>query len=181
MEIGMRVIILSLIVFSSIIISCGKNDADKTFITEPVEFKPDSLITASHEVSRIRGQLMYLPVYSNIPYNTDESGFDMKAYVAIHNTDLTKNIHITRVLYFNHEGKPVYDFLKGSAVDLGPLATRDFHIPYEDKSGIGANFLIEWTSDSPVTRPLVECVTISLKPNQSLALLSRGEVIREIK
>ena len=177
----MRIMILFLTVVSSVLLSCGKNDAGKTFITEPVEFKPDTLITASHEVPQIRGQLLYMPVYSNIPYNADESGFDMKAYVAIHNTDLTNKIRITRVLYFNHEGKPVYDFLKGSAVDLGPLATRDFHIPYEDKSGIGANFLIEWTSDSPVTRPLVECVTISLKPNQSLALLSRGEVIREIK
>ena len=122
-----------------------------------------------------------MPVYSSLPYRTDQSGFDMKAYVAIHNTDLRWKIRITKVVYFNHDGKPVYDFLKGNDHELGPLATKDYHIPYEDKSGIGANFLIEWVSDSPMTEPLIECVTVSLKPNQSLTILSRGKVLREIR
>jgi hypothetical protein len=163
------------------VFSCGKAETDKLLTIEPVEFNPQSLKTEQYRLQMIRGQLLYMPVYSNIPYNSDEEGFDMKAYVAIHNTDLHQNIRVTKVTYFNHDGKPVYDFLKDGDVSLGPLATKDFHIPYDDKSGIGANFLIEWVSDIPVTRPLIECVTISLKPNQSLALLSRGEVIREIK
>jgi hypothetical protein len=97
----------------------------------------------------------------------------------VHNTDLYNQIKITKALYFDTKGKPVYDFLADGEVALNPLETRDFYIPYEDRSGTGANFLIEWTSSTRVSEPLVESITLSLKPNQSVAFLSRGKVIRE--
>ncbi|HEY1406453.1 MAG TPA: DUF3124 domain-containing protein, partial [Spirochaetota bacterium] len=163
------------------ILSCGNGKKENAFTAESVDFNPDSLVTMHHDAKTVRGQLLYMPVYSNLPYNSEGTNFDMKAYVAIHNTDLKKSITITKVIYFNQKGKPVYDFMKTKKISLGPLATQDFHIPYEDKSGIGANFLIEWVSGSPVSEPLAECVTVSLRPNHSLAITSRGVVIKEIK
>lgn len=144
------------------------------------DFDPGKLIVSEPVDSGLTGQLLYMPVYSNIPYHiVGVSVFDMSALVAIHNTDLNNQIKITKALYFDTNGKPVFDFLSEGEVVLGPLATRDFYVPYEDKSGTGANFLIEWVSDTRVSEPLVESVTISLKPNQSVAFLSRGKVIRE--
>ena len=179
----MRFAFLVLLLSCVIIPACDEPSSPKSTaaVPEAVDFRPDSLATAKALVPTLRGQLLYMPVYSNLPYSKGASNFDMKGYVAIHNTDLAAKIRITSVVYFDHDGRPVFDFLKGKPVELSSLATKDFQIPYEDKSGLGSNFLIEWVSDRPVTEPLVECVTVSLIPNQSLGLLSRGKVIREIR
>ena len=179
----MRHVFMLLILVSAALISCGDQApaGGNPPAPEPVDFRPETLATDSAKVPMLRGQLLYMPVYSNLPYSRGGAKFDMKGYVAIHNTDLGERIRVTKVVYFDHDGKPVFDFLKGKPVELPPLATKDFQIPYEDKSGLGSNFLVEWVSDRPVTEPLVECVTVSLIPNQSLGLLSRGKVIREIR
>jgi hypothetical protein len=168
---------------AAFVCSCDETKPAAENVSSPqnVDFRPETLLTAGGKAVMLRGQLLYMPVYSNLPYNKGNTRFDMKGYVAIHNTDLGERIRITRVIFFDNDGKPVFDFLKGAPCELPPLAAKDFHIPYEDKSGLGANFLVEWVSDRPVTEPLVECVTVSLIPNQSLALLSRGKVIREIR
>jgi hypothetical protein len=169
-----------LIIITAIIAISCENNNEKSVVKEKIDFKPESLLTNNYKTKTIRGQLLYLPVYSNLPYSRDAAGFDMKAYVAIHNTDLLRKIKITKVIYFNQEGKAVFDFLKDDSYTLNPLTTKDFHIPYEDKSGLGANFLVEWISDEKVSEPLIECVTMSLKSNQSLAITSNGKVIREM-
>jgi len=174
--------------FSAIILffsfSCGKksNDFHQNKL-KCTDFNPNILSLKSDNAKNVKGQLLYLPVYSNIPYliDTTRYTFDMSAFVAIHNTDLTHKISVTQVLYFNNDGKLVQDFLNNKPVVLAPLATKDFYIPYDDKSGTGANFLIEWKADTLVNEPLIESITINLKTSNSAAILSNGKVIREIK
>jgi hypothetical protein len=170
-----------IIFISGLFAACtGQNHSEQKLIPEIGPFDPGTLLVTETPDSGLTGQVLYMPVYSNIPYHiVGVSEFDMSALVAVHNTDLFSQIRITKALYFDTKGKPVYDFLKDGEVMLKPLETRDFYIPYEDKSGTGANFLIEWVSEVHVTEPLVESVTISLKPNQSVTFLSRGRVIRE--
>jgi hypothetical protein len=131
----------------------------------------------------VKGQLIYLPVYSNMPhdYNNQKYFTDMSAFAAIHNTDLTNKITVTQVLYFNTDGKLIHDYLSGKPKIISPLATIDFYIPFEDKNGTGANFLIEWKSDKPVNEPLIETITANLTTNQSAAFVNQGKIIREIK
>jgi len=144
---------------------------------DPAMLQVDQPVSAG-----LKGQVLYMPVYSNIPYHiVGMEEFDMSAFIAIHNTDLYNRITVIQALFFDKMGKPVSDFLTNGKIILDPLATEDFFVPYENGNGNGANFLIEWISDSLVTEPLVESVTISLKPNQSVAVLSKGKVIREIK
>ena len=146
---------------------------------EQISFDVNSLQQDMTVIRELRGQLLYMPVYSNVPYQIDTMLFNMSAFVAIHNTDLSKNIMLTKVLYFDQDGNIVTDFLKKSPISINPLATKDFYIPYEDQSGTGANFLIEWVSDLPVSEPLIESVTLCLKPNNTLAVTSQGKVLKE--
>ena len=164
-----------------LIVGCSsQNQAEQKPMPSIGAFDPGTLLVTEIPDSGLTGQVLYMPVYSNIPYHiVGVTEFDMSALVAVHNTDLFSQIRITKALYFDTKGKPVYDFLKDGEVMLKPLETRDFYIPYEDKSGTGANILIEWVSEVRVTEPLIESVTISLKPNQSVTFLSRGKVIRE--
>jgi hypothetical protein len=130
-------------------------------------------------VKKVSGQVLYLPVYSNMPYQIDTLKFDMSAFLAIHNTDLSSKIRLTQVLYFNQNGKLVYNFLEKGSISIDPLATKDFYIPYDDQSGTGANFLVEWVADSLVNEPLFESVTLCLKPNNTVAVLSQGKILSE--
>ncbi len=144
-----------------------------------MDFDPGQLGTGMSPKKKVRGQLLYLPIYSNLPYQIDTVKFNMSAFIAVHNTDLISEIYLTKVLYFNQDGKLVLDFLKQGNLSIDPLATKDFYIPYEDQSGTGANFLVEWVADTLVNEPLFEAVTLCLKPNNSVAVLSQGKILSE--
>jgi len=163
----------------------GCNATEQKIITDvqPMPFDTNSIAIKTSNYKDVKGQLLYLPVYSSIPYNIDTVKYltNMSAFVAIHNTDLQNKIKITQVLYFNTDGKLVDDFLKGKVKILEPLAAVDFYVPFEDKSGTGANFLIEWQADSAVNEPLIESITMNLTNNQSGVILSQGKIIREIR
>jgi hypothetical protein len=174
-----RYIVLSILLCT--VASCNKESKLRTGHLSQAQFNPATLNQEMLPLKMLRGQLLYLPVYSNVPYQIDTIKFDMSAFVAIHNTDLNNPIFLTKVLYFNQEGKLVSDFLKEGKMQIDALAAKDFYVPYEDQSGTGANFLIEWTSDSLVCEPLIESVTTCLKPNNSVAVLSQGKIIREKK
>lgn len=175
----MKSIIITLL-FGLLLTSCRDNGSTNRDNTLPgIEFDPGILTLEDFNINEVSGQVIYLPVYSNVPYQIDTVLFDMSCFVAIHNTDLHFSINLTSVLYFNQKGELVDDFLEGKHIQIGPLATNNYYIPYEDKSGTGANFLVEWVSDTLVSPPLVESVTICLKPNNTVAVLSQGKVIRE--
>jgi len=120
-----------------------------------------------------------MPIYSNIPYQ-EKQHYDLSAFLAIHNTDLTHQIKITKVDYFNTDGHRVKSFI-ASDRKINPLATVIFTISKQDQSGTGANFLVEWMADLPVNEPLVESVMKDLSGNLGLSFLSTGRVIREIQ
>lgn len=74
----------------------------------------------------------------------------------------------------------VKNFISGDH-QLKPFATAISTIPKQDQSGTGANFLVEWTADQPVSEPLIESVMKDLSGNLGLSFLSLGKVIREIQ
>jgi ferritin len=120
-----------------------------------------------------------MPVYSNIPH-LKKQDYDLSAFLAIHNTDLIHQIKITKVDYFDTNGKLIKNFIS-SDQQIQPLATKIFPISKEDQSGAGANFLVEWIADQPVNEPLIESVMKDLSGNKGISFLSQGRIIREIK
>ncbi|MBP8980327.1 MAG: DUF3124 domain-containing protein [Syntrophobacterales bacterium] len=142
-------------------------------------FRHQDLRVPDVESGKVRGQVLYVPIYSNIPY-IESKKFDLSAFIAIHNTDLKTPIKVTKVLYFDNDGRLVKDFLAAEHV-LPPLGATNFYIPQSDKSGTGANFLVEWMSDTPVSEPLIESIMLNLEGNRGISFLSKGKVIREIK
>lgn len=176
----MRKLILFFSVF--ILLSCTQEKKKNFFSQESLkDFKPDTYELRNNNIKLVRGQILYLPIYSNIPHQTDSTKIDMSAFIAIHNTDFYNNIIIQKVQYFDTKGKLVHDFLPNTSKKIGPLETEDFYIPYQDQSGVGANFLIEWVSDSLVTEPLVESISINTIIHNNVAVLSQGKIIKEIR
>ena len=165
-----------------IAVSCNsKKQRNNTVQQNLSEFDPQAYELKDNSMNLVRGQVLYMPIYSNIPHFMDSIEIDMSAFVAIHNTDFYHSIKLHKVEYFNSNGKLVRDFLPNKTKVLKPLETVDFYVPYQDKSGTGANFLIEWKADSLVTEPLVESITINTKLQNTVAVLSHGKVIKEMR
>jgi hypothetical protein len=158
--------------------SCNNQESGTENSPPVVAFNPDTLKIPDRGGRRLRGQLLYMPIYSNVPVQ-EKQQYDLSAFLAIHNTDLKNRILVTKVDYFNTDGKRVRECISAPQ-QIGPLATEIFTISRRDQSGTGANFLVEWMSDQPVNEPLVESVMKDLSGNLGLSFLSTGRVIREI-
>jgi hypothetical protein len=161
--------------------SCtGKKDAVPV-LNNHTRFNPELLIVKDNEnIRKVHGQVLYLPIYSNVPYLDHGNVYDLSAFVAIHNTDFHSSIRILKVLYFDNDGKLVSNYLEKEYV-LNPLGATNFFVPEKDKSGTGANFIVEWISDSLVSEPLIESVMIGLSGGQGVSFSSLGRVVRELK
>lgn len=162
-----------------IFIACKKDESNTVNRSLAVSVNPASFKISDQGGRRLRGQVLYMPVYSNIPHLKKQS-YDLSAFLAIHNTDLNHQIIITKVDYFNADGKLIKNFISANQ-QINPLATMIFPISKEDQSGTGANFLVEWISDQPVNEPLIESVMKDLSGNKGISFLSHGRVIREIE
>jgi hypothetical protein len=125
----------------------------------------------------LKGQTVYVPVYSHIYSGDREQPFYLAATLSIRNTDRSHPITLTQVDYYDSEGKFLVHYLK-RPVSLGALATKRFVVHESDRSGgSGAKFIVAWESDQPVTEPLVEAVMISTKTQQGISFTSRGQVL----
>ncbi len=179
------ILLLTAILF----VDCNKGkisdviEPTENFISENA-FDTSTLKIKDHDFNKIKGQVLYVPVYSNLPTfnlsNKKSKTHNLSGVLAIHNTDLTHSIKITKVLYFNTDGHFVKNFLTQDVV-LNPLAATNFYIASEDTSGAGANFIVEWISKVPVSEPLIESIMLDLKSFQGTSFLSKGKVIREEK
>jgi len=185
-----RVKIILVLLLTTAIVSCGNQEskmenrsATASFKTEnnspTVSFSPDTLKIPDKGGRKLKGQVLYMPIYSNIPSNYKHL-HNLSAILAIHNTDLNNKITITKADFFNTDGNMVKSFVSAEQ-SIKPLATVIITIPREDQSGTGANFIIEWLAEKPVNEPLIESIMIDLSGNLGLSFLSSGRVIREIQ
>jgi hypothetical protein len=156
--------------------SCDDREKD---IPPSVAFDSGTLRIPEGGARKIRGQVLYMPIYSDLPY-LENRNFDLSSFLAVHNTDLKHQIKITKVTLFNTDGRVVKQYLSADRL-LAPFSTAIFTISKKDRSGTGANFLVEWMADEPVNEPLIESIMKDLSGNLGLAFLSRGKVIREIR
>ena len=147
-------------------------------------FDTSMLQIKSEEINLLRGQVLYVPIYSNLPFpdaaQSKSKKVGLSAVLVIHNTDLSHTIQITGILYFNNDGKLVKNYLDDKIV-LNPLASHNFYVPKNDTSGTGSNFIVEWISGMPVTEPIIESVMLDLVTAQGISFLSKPRILREYK
>lgn len=170
--------ILLVFLVAVLFISCESRKQETESKPISTQFNPEIMKIPDKGGRKLKGQVLYMPVYSNIPF-LQKQKYDLSAFIAIHNTDLTNRIKVTMVNYFDTEGKLVKTYI-GSEQYLNPLSTAIFEVSMDDQSGTGANFLVEWISEKPVNEPLIESVMKDLKGNLGLSFLSTGRILREV-
>ena len=128
------------------------------------------------------GQHLYLPIYAFIQYgDLDRSGvarqLPVSALVSIHNTDLDKPLKVLFARYYSTEGKFLRNFLLTPRI-LKPMETLEFLVERRDEvGGSGANFVVQWESDVPVSPPLVQALHVELQTNRAIVFTTEAVAI----
>ncbi len=126
-----------------------------------------------------RGQTVYVPIYSHIYAGDKEQAIHLAATLSIRNTDMEHGISIDAVDYYDSKGNRLKPYLKDPMI-LGVLASTRFVVGESDKAGgSGANFIVRWSAEAPVTPPIIESVMISTRAQLGISFTSHGQVISE--
>jgi hypothetical protein len=134
---------------------------------------------AETKVNLSKGQTVYVPLYSHIYGGNKERPLDLAATLSIRNTDPDNTITITLVDYYDSEGKHLVHYLKAPVV-LEKMSSVRFVVKESDRSGgSGANFIVQWKSDTKANAPIIESIMIGTQSQLGLSFTSRGQVIKE--
>jgi uncharacterized protein DUF3124 len=134
---------------------------------------------ASTEYRLSKGQILYVPVYSNIYSGPKKIPFNLATILSIRNTDMSNSIKIIAADYYDTKGKLIRKYYP-QPITLAPLESTDIFIPEEDTAGgSGANFIVKWNSQKEVNIPIIESVMIGMKSGQGISFVGPGQEIRE--
>lgn len=127
----------------------------------------------------VQGQVVYVPAYSHV-YHDEGKPCLLTITLSVRNTSMESDIVVKSVRYFDTKGKEVKSYLD-KPVRLPALGTTEVLIERDDTTGgSGANFLVQWYSEKPVTEPIIEAVMIDTKSQQGISFARRGSVISEV-
>lgn len=161
---------------------CEKNPTNSTIVelNTAIPINTESIELPS-DFKAITGQIIYLPIYSNIYHSNQQRLHNLGVTMTFHNTDLKNSLIIKSIEYYNTQGNLIEKILT-FPVSLKPLASTNFFIPDNDtRGGIGANLLIEWIADKKVSNPIAEAIMLSTASTQGISFTTQGKVVKELK
>ncbi|MBA6154226.1 DUF3124 domain-containing protein [Gelidibacter maritimus] len=139
----------------------------------------DHQLEQSHDIrtdSLYETKKVYVPVYSDIYQRTRNERTLLTSTLSIHNTSETDTLYISRIDYYNTEGKLVRKYIE-STIFLTTFETLEYVVDEEDKTGgSGANFVIEWYGNEKLN-PLFQAVMIGGLGNKSFSFTTEGVAI----
>jgi hypothetical protein len=146
-------------------------------IDEKLKYVPPQTIAAeTPPIAVVEGQMVYVPVYSHI-YAMGGKPFLLEATLSVRNTDPDEGITIASVRYYDTNGNLIKDYLEKPML-LKPLATVEFLVAQKEiEGGSGANFIVEWVSDTRVNQPVIEAVMIGIEGQTSISFVRTGVAI----
>jgi hypothetical protein len=164
----------------SILFSCNtKTDNQQTTSYQPekYEFITQDLLT---EMMLVKGELVYVPVYSEIFHTDVKRKVKLSATLSIRNTSTDSEIVVSTVDYYDTHGKLLKHYLT-SPLQLKPLQTKIYVVEYkENEGGIGANFIVEWAAQKEVPEPIIQAVMIGGSSSLGISFVCDGKVIEYI-
>jgi len=136
----------------------------------------------AQEGRQSKGQTVYVPVYSHIWHGNLDSKQKpqmllLSSMLSIRNTDPNSGFTVKSVRYYDTAGKLLREFLAQPS-SLAPMASTDLFVEHkDDQGGTGANFVVEWSADKPISEPIIETVNAYFFGPHSLAFTSPGRPI----
>lgn len=124
----------------------------------------------------VAGQQVYVPAYSHI-YARGGKPFLLETTLSVRNTDPKENITLAAVRYYDTKGNLIKNYLN-KPMQIKTLATAEFLVPQKEiEGGSGANFIVEWASDTKVNQPVIEAVMIGIEGQTTISFVRTGVAI----
>ena len=121
------------------------------------------------------GQVVYVPVYSDVFSSPKKFPNKMAVMLSIRNTDMTHPISVHIADYYDTKGKLVRKYYH-TPVTVAPLESIHVYIPADDKTGgEGANFIVRWSAQAEVNVPIIESIMLG----RDLSIVSPGQEIKD--
>lgn len=138
-----------------------------------------SPLAAEDALPLTAGQTVYVPAYSHIYHGNNEDRLLLTVTLSIRNVSPASSITITAVDYHATAGGQLRRFITKPFI-LGPYGSERFVVPQKDDTGgSGANFIVEWQADKPVSPPIIETIMIGSQNQLGVSFTSRGQAIRK--
>jgi hypothetical protein len=147
---------------------------------DPIHLFRASLAETSPTDAQVR-RSVYVPAYPAIRIMSGRSRIDLATTLSIHNTSREKPLLLERVDYHDTDGELIQGYLE-EPVALRPLGTIEMFVAREDRrAGTGANFVVEWAADGPISEPVIEAVMIGTQGNATYSFVSPGRPQRIVQ
>jgi len=166
------------LIFILFIVSCNSStdqvsdqgiQNEKYLVLSPEEY---------HALLLTKGELMYVPIYSEIFGANLDKKIQLSATLSIRNISMDSEIIVSKVDFYDTHGTLIRHYIK-NAVKLKPLETISYLVEYKDsKGGDGANFIVEWVSEKEVVEPIIEAVMIGASSALGISFTCQGKVIK---
>ena len=135
-----------------------------------------SLTELPRDPMAFRGRV-YVPAHSSLLAGGGRTRIDFSVTLSIHNTSEKGILVIERIDYFNAAGQPVEKYLP-RMIALKPYAAIQMVIPEQDlRGGLGANFIIDWSSPQAIDEPVIEAVMVGGPGTQGYSIVSVGRKV----
>ncbi len=127
------------------------------------------------------GQLLYVPVYSEIYSIGHHRTERLSSTLSIRNVNPDGEFYITRLEYYDTEGNILKEIKAAELpIKVNSLETKNHVVAlYDDRGGVGANFILEWRSSKSIVEPMVETIMISTESNWGLSFTAVSKTLKE--
>lgn len=123
-----------------------------------------------------RDALIYIPVYSEVLISGGGK-LNLAITLSLRNTDFSAPMLINQVSYYDSAGKLIENYLETPYI-LEPLASTQFFVTQADaRGGLGANFIVSWSTPIAANTPITEAVMVGSTGTQGMSFISLGREI----
>jgi hypothetical protein len=120
-------------------------------------------------------ETVYVPVYSNIYVISGERRQSLTATVSVRNTSEKDTMYVLNSDYYDSQGIKVKEYTK-KPIRLNPLQSIEFIVENkESQGGVGANFIINWGTNSEGLKPILQAVMIG---QHGVTFLTEGVITK---
>lgn len=146
----------------------------------PPRYSPPDLearaATGLPEDRLVQRQTVYVPAYSHVYYHGGRPCL-LETLLSIRNTDASRPIYVGSVRYYDTRGELKITYVR-QPVRLKPLETLEFLVEEQDTAGgSGANFIVEWMAEEPVSEPLIETVMVGSVGTHGVSFARSGRAL----
>lgn len=136
----------------------------------------DAIVDMPRDPLIHRGRL-YVPAHSSLMVYDGSVRLDLSVTLSVQNTSEKQPLVIERIDYFNGAGQLIEKYMP-VAIALKPYGAIHIVVPQQNvRGGLGANFIVDWSSSQAIDEPFIEAIMIGGSGTHGYSFVSVGRKV----